>query len=61
MGFQKNQVLKIFMIFLKDNCPGHSTKVRFANLLFGGFTAMAVINPPEKKLANCTSVHWSMA
>jgi hypothetical protein len=31
--------------------------VRFASLLSGGFTTMAVINPPEKKLANRTSVH----
>ena len=33
------------------------TVVRFASPLSGGFTTMAVINPPEKKLANCTSVH----
>ena len=30
--------------------------MRFASLLSGGFTTMAVINPPEKKLANRTSV-----
>ena len=36
----------------------HCTEVRFASLLSGGFTAMAVIIPPEKKLANRTSVHW---
>ena len=29
-----------------------STEVRFASLLSGGFTTMAVIHPPEKKLAN---------
>ena len=34
------------------------TEVRFSSLLSGGFTTMAVINPPEKKLANRTSVHW---
>jgi hypothetical protein len=34
--------------------------VRFASLLSGGLTTMAVINPPEKKLANRTSVEWSM-
>ena len=28
----------------------HCTEVRFANLLSGGFTTMAVINPPERKL-----------
>ena len=26
-----------------------------------GFTTMAVINPPEKKLAKCTSVDWFTA
>ena len=34
-------------------------EVRFPSLLFGGFTTMTVINPPEKKLANRTSVEWS--
>ena len=31
--------------------------VRFASFLSSGFSNMAVINPPEKKLANRTSVH----
>ena len=35
------------------------TQVRFASLLSGGFTAIAVINPPEKKPANRTSVEWT--
>ena len=35
------------------------TEVRFASLLSGGFTT--VINPPEKKLANRTSVQWSIS
>ena len=35
----------------------HCTGMRFASLLSGGFTTMAVINPPEKKQANRTSVH----
>ena len=34
----------------------HCIEVRFASLLSGGFTTMAVIDPPEKKLANRTSV-----
>ena len=34
----------------------HYTEVRFASLLSGGFTTVAVINPPEKKLANRTAV-----
>ena len=32
------------------------TEVRFASFLSAGFTSMAVINPPEKKLAKRTSV-----
>ena len=35
-----------------------STEVGFANFLSGGFTTMAVINPPERKLAKRTSVHF---
>ena len=35
---------------------GQCTEVHFASLLSGGFTTMAVINPPEKKLENLTSV-----
>jgi hypothetical protein len=26
-----------------------------------GFTTMAVMNPPEKKLEKCTYVRWSLA
>ena len=36
----------------------HCTEVRFASLLSGGFTAMAVINTPENKLEKRTSVQW---
>jgi hypothetical protein len=32
--------------------------VRFAVFLSGGFTTMAVMNPPEKKQEKRTSVHW---
>ena len=35
----------------------HCTEVCFASFLSGGFTTMAVINPPESKLAKRTSVH----
>ena len=35
----------------------HCTEVRFASFLSGGFTTMAVINQPERKLAKRTSVH----
>ena len=36
------------------------TEVRLASLLSGGFTNMAVINPPERNLAKCTSVQWTL-
>ena len=32
--------------------------MRFASFLSGGFTTMAVINPPEMQLAKRTSVQW---
>ena len=35
------------------------TEVPFASFLSVGFTAMAVINPPERKLAKRTSVQWT--
>ena len=34
----------------------HVTEVRFDNFLSGGSTTMAVINPPERKLAKRTSL-----
>ena len=34
------------------------TDMRFASFLSGGFTTMAVMNPPEKKLEKCTSVQY---
>ena len=40
------------------------TEVRFASFLSGGFNTMAVINPPEKKLANaplCSSSSHSVS
>ena len=39
--------------FQKEN---QYTEVRFASFLPGGFTTMAVINPPERKLEKRTSV-----
>ena len=34
----------------------HCTEVRFASFRSCGFTNLAVINPPEKKLEKCTSL-----
>ena len=42
---------------MKEEKPSQCTEVHFASFLSGGFTTTAVINPPEKKLAKCTSVH----
>ena len=39
----------------------HITEVRFASLLSGGVTTMAVINPPEMALANRTTLHFMAA
>ena len=53
-GFNQADV----MVFLSTQLlrTEQCTEVRFASLLSGGFTTMAVINPPEKKLAKRTSV-----
>ena len=40
-------------------CALH-TEERFADFLSGGFTTMAVINSPERKLAKHTSVESSI-
>jgi phosphotransferase system glucose/maltose/N-acetylglucosamine-specific IIC component len=34
------------------------TEMRFGGFFSGGFTTMAVINPPEKKLAKHICVHY---
>ena len=36
----------------------HCTEVCFAIFFSGGFITVTVVNPPEKKLANCTYVHF---
>ena len=37
---------------------GYCTEVRFASSFSGGFITAIVVNPPERKLAKCTSVQW---
>ena len=32
------------------------TEMRFASFLYSGFITAIVVNPPERKLAKCTSV-----
>ena len=66
--FRKNQILiKVrcnkrlaCVIQLEETNCGvlHITEVLFASFLSGGFTTLAVINPPERKLAIRTSVCW---
>ena len=34
------------------------TEVHFAHFLSGGFITGIVVNPPERRLAKRTSVHW---
>ena len=46
-----------FVLKLLSNVKTKLIEVRFARFFSGGFTAMAVMNPPEKKLENPTSVH----
>ena len=38
--------------------PAHDTEVCFTRFFSNGFTTMAVINPPERKLAKRISVQW---
>jgi hypothetical protein len=40
--------------------PLHCTEMHVVSFLPIGFTTMAVINPPERKLDNPTSVHWGV-
>ena len=42
---------------LEGKRTDHCTEVRFASFLSGGFIAMALINPLERKLVKRTSVH----
>jgi hypothetical protein len=48
---------KIITDHLKKDKALH-TEVRFDSFLSGGFITAIVVNPPERKLAKSTSVHW---
>ena len=41
-----------WLIFFRHHC----TEVHFSSFLYGGFTTMSVINPPERKLAKPLSI-----
>ena len=49
--------MEIGMLNILSGMIGHCTEMQFTSFLSCGFTAMAVINPPESKLAKLTSVH----
>ena len=51
-SMQASSLLTYRLAFASVQC----TEVRFASLLSGGLTTMAVINPPERKMAKRTSV-----
>ena len=53
---KKSNVAKCFFDICNTEQMAQCTDVRFASLLSGGFTTMAVIDPPEKKLAKRTSL-----
>ena len=57
-SFQFRSRLQRHMTTHQVQIPEHCTEVRFASFLSGGFTTMAVINPPERKLAKRTPGHW---
>ena len=48
----------LILTWLNNNDLEQFTAVRFASFLSGGFTTMAVINPPEKRLTKRTSVQF---
>ena len=50
------QTMGFNSVHLKWTVLTHCTEVHFASFLSGGFTSMAVINSPERKLAKHTSV-----
>ena len=45
--------------FVFTHSTNHSTEVRYVSFLSGGFITAIVVNPPERKLENRTSVHSS--
>ena len=46
---------------IKLHQPAHCTEARFASFLSSGYINVIVVNPPEKKLAKCSSVHCAIA
>ena len=44
------------MALMSHECVHKCTEVRFASFFSGGFIIAMVVNPPERRLAKCTSV-----
>ena len=61
MYFDSVVFVKASSLLFKLALDIQSKEVRFSSFLSGGFTTMAVINPPESKLAKRTSVQWSIS
>ena len=55
-GYLKKQIEAVH----EGKKPHKCSEVHFVSFLSGGFTTMAVINPPERKLAKRTSVKCSI-
>ena len=55
--------LRIFNIWQQNSgfgrTLGHYTEVQFASFFSGGFITAIVVNPPERRLVKCTSVHYA--
>ena len=48
----------LFWRITESSAVNQCTEVRFASFLSSGFITAIVVNPPERKLAKHTSVHW---
>ena len=56
VSYRLRALKTLYILFCPSKPANQRTEVRFASFLSGGFTTMAVINPPENKLAKRTSV-----
>ena len=48
----------LFVMAYNSFISPHCTEVRFVSFLSGGFITLIVVNPPERKLAKRTFVHY---
>ena len=57
LGYCEDPARSCKNVFPAQTEPFHCTEVCFDSFLSGGFITAIVVNPPERKLAKCTSVH----